>query len=445
MEPENQKVGTSGQQHSPELEFTGERHIMAATGVDLSWGNIEHLVRYGFVCPFIQGKKVLDITCGSGYGSHFMALQGAERVVGVDIDRQAIEHALQFHAHPAIEYIVADAQSVPELADHSFDVIVSFETIEHLPHPKIFLSELRRLLNPGGQIFMSCPNDYRVTPWISEFHLHKFRFNEFRDLFLSVFGEGVFFGQHTVLGSCLLLPVRLGGKSALFDSYKQPLPDNFFEREYIEDVSSIENADGYFVVAGIEPERLGNSVAFSQTPMRSIMLALGSMEQIRSDLENSQSELSLAHRNLDNTRDQLEQSTAELNESRSQLEATRTELNESRSQLEATRTELNESRSQLEATRTELNESRSHLEQSTAELNYSQSQLEATKAELYRNQVQTEQLQAELLDLKNSHEKYQEHLSQARERIEAMESSKFWKLRKSWFQFKRTLGLGNKE
>ncbi|TRT81484.1 MAG: methyltransferase domain-containing protein [Microcystis aeruginosa Ma_AC_P_19900807_S299] len=417
MEPENQKVGTSGQQDSPELEFTGERHIMAATGVDLSWGNIEHLVRYGFVCPFIQGKKVLDITCGSGYGSHFMALQGAERVVGVDIDRQAIEHALQFHAHPAIEYIIADAQSVPELADHSFDVIVSFETIEHLPHPKVFLSEIRRLLKPGGQIFMSCPNDYRVTPWISEFHLHKFRFNEFRDLFLSIFGEGVFFGQHTVLGSCLLLPVRLGGKSALFDSYKQPLPDNFFEREYIEDVSSIENADGYFVVAGIEPDRLGNSVAFSQTPMRSIMLALGSMEQIRSDLENSQSELSLAHRNLDNTSDQLEQSTAE----------------------------LNESRSQLEATRTELNESRSHLEQSTAELNYSQSQLEATKAELYRNQVRTEQLQAELLDLKNSHEHYQEHLSQAQERIEAMESSKFWKLRKSWFQFKRTLGLGNKE
>jgi SAM-dependent methyltransferase len=346
-----------------------------------------------------------------------MALQGAERVVGVDIDRQAIEHALQFHAHPAIEYIIADAQSVPELADHSFDVIVSFETIEHLPHPKVFLSEIRRLLKPGGQIFMSCPNDYRVTPWISEFHLHKFRFNEFRDLFLSIFGEGVFFGQHTVLGSCLLLPVRLGGKSALFDSYKQPLPDNFFEREYIEDVSSIENADGYFVVAGIEPDRLGNSVAFSQTPMRSIMLALGSMEQIRSDLENSQSELSLAHRNLDNTSDQLEQSTAE----------------------------LNESRSQLEATRTELNESRSHLEQSTAELNYSQSQLEATKAELYRNQVRTEQLQAELLDLKNSHEHYQEHLSQAQERIEAMESSKFWKLRKSWFQFKRTLGLGNKE
>jgi 2-polyprenyl-3-methyl-5-hydroxy-6-metoxy-1,4-benzoquinol methylase len=445
MEPENQKVGTSGQQDSAELEFTGERHIMAATGVDLSWGNIEHLVRYGFVCPFIQGKKVLDITCGSGYGSHFMALQGAERVVGVDIDRQAIKHALQFHAHPAIEYIVADAQSVPELADHSFDVIVSFETIEHLPHPKIFLSELRRLLKPGGQIFMSCPNDYRVTPWISEFHLHKFRFNEFRDLFLSVFGEGVFFGQHTVLGSCLLLPVRLGGKSALFDSYKQPLPNNFFEREYIEDVSSLENADGYFVVAGIEPERLGNSLAFSQTPMRSIMLALGFMEQIRSDLENSRSELSLAYRDLDNTRGQLEQSTAELNESRSQLEATRTELNESRSQLEATRTELNESRSQLEATRTELDDSRSQLEATRTELDDSRSRLEQSTTELYRNQVQTEQLQSELLDLKNSHEKYQEHLSQVRERIEAMESSKFWKLRKSWFQFKRTLGLGNNE
>ncbi|MEB3310891.1 MAG: methyltransferase domain-containing protein [Snowella sp.] len=458
------------------LKYTGERHMIGVTGIDLSWGNIEHLIRYAFVTPFIQGKKVLDIACGSGYGSQYMALQGAEQVVGVDIEQQAIDYARKFHNHDVIRYIQSDAQSVPELADDSFDVIVSFETIEHVQHPMLFLTELRRLLKPEGQIFMSCPNDYRISPWISEFHVHKFRFNEFRDLFLSVFGEGTFLGQHTVLGNCLLLPQSLKEKTVQFESYKQSLPNDFFEQEYLEDASSIENADGYFVASGVEPNVLGNTVSISQTPMRSIMLALGALyknqsqiELLQEQLSQTQSELHQAHSQseqaqselhqtcsqldqtqseLHQTRSQLDQTQSELHQTRSQLDQTQSELHQTRSQLDQTQSELHQTRSQLDQTQSEFHQTRSQLDQTQSELHQARSQLDQTQSELHQARSQLDQTQSELEQvqysskhLKVDYEEVQNQLLQYQERIAAMESSKFWKLRKIWFQFKHKCGL----
>src|SRR5262245_22289201 len=151
-------------------------------GVELSLGHIDHMVRYASVSPFVAGKRVLDIACGSGYGSQFLALQGAQEVVGVDIDQTTIEYARTFHDHRAVTYLCADAHVVSELEDASFDVIVCFETIEHVQRPRDLLLELRRLLKPLGRCFISCPNDHRVSPWTSKFHLNRFTFTEFRDL-----------------------------------------------------------------------------------------------------------------------------------------------------------------------------------------------------------------------------------------------------------------------
>ncbi len=321
---------------SVEFQATGERHIPVETGLDTSLANVDHMIRYAMVAPFVPGKRVLDISCGSGYGTQFLALHGAIEVVGVDVDEASINFASKFYAHPNVQHIQSDAHYVRQLEDASFDLIVSFETIEHLQRPRQFLAEVRRLLKPNGQVFLSCPNDHRVSPWISPYHLHRFRFAEFRDLFLSLFGEAVFFGQHYVVASCLVKPIAPPSKVSQFEAYRTRLPDGFFAQHYLEHLSSIENADGYLAVVGVDESELTNQISLSQTAFQALLQAVYHSEAARAGQESNQS--------------QLHQLQAQLN----------------------------------------------------------QAQHEAKLAQ---------------------------------ERIKAMESSKFWQLRKSWFQAKRKLGL----
>ena len=191
------------------------------------------MVRYAAVSPFAVGKRVLDIACGSGYGSQFLALQGADSVVGVDVDQATIEYAQVYHRHPRVVYVRGDAHNVPELEDASFDVIAAFETIEHVERPRDFLLELRRLLKPAGPCFISCPNDHRASPWLSEYHVNRFTFSEFRDIVVAVFGAATFLGQHNSCTSGLLKPRGLSERCVPFGAYVEPLPPGFFGNQML--------------------------------------------------------------------------------------------------------------------------------------------------------------------------------------------------------------------
>lgn len=274
-----------------DFQLTGERHIPVHNGADMSLANVDHMIRYAFVSPFVEGKRVLDISCGAGYGTQFMALQGASEVVGVDIDEESINFASKFYSHPRVNYLQSDAHYVRQLEDASFDVIVSFETIEHLPRPRQFLAELRRLLKPGGQLFVSCPNDYRVSPWLSQFHLHKFRFTEFRNLFLSVFGEGVFVGQHLVVSSCILKPIAPSAKASKFEAYQSELPDSFFCHQYLEHISAIENADGYLAILGVDESLITSQSSTSQNAFQMLMRVICAGEAAISQLDSLRQQL----------------------------------------------------------------------------------------------------------------------------------------------------------
>lgn len=260
---------------------SGERHIPFHVGTDYSLGNVDHMLRYALVAPFVEGKRVLDISCGTGYGSHYLACQGAAEVIAVDVDSDAIAFASKFYSHPSIQYIQSDAHSVPELDDQSFDIIVSFETIEHLQHPRLFLAELRRLLKPDGKAFVSCPNDYRVFPdsWISHFHLHKFKFAEFRDLFLNIFGEGLFMGQHYAVTSVLTRPLTLPAKAQEHGDYLDTSKSNVIQKSYLENLSSIENAAGYLAVFGLDESLLKNHSATAQNAFELLMNWISNAEK----------------------------------------------------------------------------------------------------------------------------------------------------------------------
>ena len=86
-----------------------------------------------------------------------------DSVMGVDVEPEAVEYARGRYKHAGLEYRTGDAQSI-DLPDNSFDVVVSFETIEHLPDYVAYLREVRRVLRPGGVFLLSTPNRLRESP-----------------------------------------------------------------------------------------------------------------------------------------------------------------------------------------------------------------------------------------------------------------------------------------
>jgi ubiquinone/menaquinone biosynthesis C-methylase UbiE len=145
----------------------------------------EHIARYRFAKDFVRGKRVLDIACGEGYGASSFAKAGAYSVVGVDISPEVCEHA---RGKYGIDARTGDAQAIP-LPDRSLDLVVSFETIEHVSAPAAFVRECSRVLVPDGTLIISTPNRpvYSGECTHNPFHQIEFNEEEFRDLLGSHF------------------------------------------------------------------------------------------------------------------------------------------------------------------------------------------------------------------------------------------------------------------
>lgn len=114
---------------------------------------MEHMWRYRFASKRFRGK-VLDVGCGTGYGSRFLHDLGNE-VSSIDVSEDAIGHARKNYAGP--EYIKSSAENIP-FPDEIFDAITAFEVIEHVPDPYKALLEMHRVLKSGGSLFISTPN-----------------------------------------------------------------------------------------------------------------------------------------------------------------------------------------------------------------------------------------------------------------------------------------------
>lgn len=114
----------------------------------------EHYARYALACARCNGEDVLDVACGTGYGTAALLSAGARSVIGLDIDEQAVEHAKTRYG---VNAIVGDCKSLP-FEDGCFGMVVSFETIEHVDDAGRFLAELHRVLKDDGLVFLSTPN-----------------------------------------------------------------------------------------------------------------------------------------------------------------------------------------------------------------------------------------------------------------------------------------------
>ncbi|WP_445514596.1 glycosyltransferase [Stenotrophomonas sp. 3(2025)] len=162
------------------IEFTGERFVPTEHGVIRQ----EHLHRYAWCLPLVAGKDVLDVASGEGYGSAMLA--GVARSVrGVDISPDAVAHAAERYADVSnLRYLQGSAAAIP-LPDDSVDVVVSFETIEHLYEQEEMMSEIRRVLRPDGVMVMSSPNKEVYSDragYHNEYHVKELYLQEFQAL-----------------------------------------------------------------------------------------------------------------------------------------------------------------------------------------------------------------------------------------------------------------------
>lgn len=186
-----------------EIEFTGERFVPGVAG-EIEY---EHVHRYAFAARHVAGRRVLDAACGEGYGSALLA-RTAATVAGVDIDAATLGHAAA--RYRALGNLAFHRASVAELPfrDGSFDVVVSFETIEHLDgadQPRM-LAEFARVLAPGGLLILSAPNRPEYSEkrgHVNPFHRREHDRAELDALVAAQFAARRYYAQRVWMGSVL--------------------------------------------------------------------------------------------------------------------------------------------------------------------------------------------------------------------------------------------------
>jgi SAM-dependent methyltransferase len=209
------------------LTFTGERFLPECAGEMV----YEHWHRYLIARQYASGLRVLDVASGEGYGSHLLA-QAAALVVGVDVSTDAVTHATARYHASNLRYVAASCTDIPE-PDASFDLIVSFETIEHITEHAAFLSEVDRLLAPGGMFIISSPNrpEYSDrTGYKNEFHVKELDRTELQSVLQPHFSAQRWFAQRAAFHS-MVWPLEAVATSAVALNADDPDDQSGFPAE----------------------------------------------------------------------------------------------------------------------------------------------------------------------------------------------------------------------
>jgi 2-polyprenyl-3-methyl-5-hydroxy-6-metoxy-1,4-benzoquinol methylase len=184
-------------------KYTGERLETHESGQ----GMLEHLHRYGITLEFCKDKTVLDIASGEGYGTNFLA-GVASKAVGVDIDTETVKAANEKYAtrKKNLEFLQGSADKIPS-KDGQFDVVVSFETIEHHDKHEEMMAEIKRVLRPGGLLIISSPDKlfYSDKPGTrNPFHVKELYKEEFRSLLTATFNNVQLYRQKSFYASVIV-------------------------------------------------------------------------------------------------------------------------------------------------------------------------------------------------------------------------------------------------
>lgn len=183
------------------MAFTGERFVPECTRE--IW--YEHWHRYQFASAFAAGRRVLDAACGEGYGSALLARQAAS-VLGVDIAEEAVRHARERYAQQAnLRFESGDCTALPVPAQ-PYDLIVSFETLEHVAAQEALVAGFARALADDGVLIISSPDKRTYSDesgFHNEYHVRELYRDEFVALLQAHFPVVRLFGQKLLFQSVL--------------------------------------------------------------------------------------------------------------------------------------------------------------------------------------------------------------------------------------------------
>ena len=264
---------------SVELPFSGERF----TGKMQGQIEIEHLHRYFTARESSRNRDVLDIACGEGYGSALLG-QVARSVIGVDISNEAVWHAQRAYQRDNLTFRVGNGVEIP-VEDDCCDVVVSFETLEHLDEQEGFLKECRRVLRPGGLLIISTPDREVYSPdgsVANRYHIRELGRDEFGSALLEVFPCVEMLGQRPMLGSAML-PLKTSATDFPGLTFEQRGPEMFEANEGL--------ARALYLVAycSDRPVRIPRFSLYVETSQLELRAA-----QVAQQLQTAQAELALA-------------------------------------------------------------------------------------------------------------------------------------------------------
>ena len=160
------------------------------------WG--EHLHRYEEVIKSLSGNEtILDIACGSGFGTHLLSTHSTGKVFGGDLSTEAINLCDNSYNKDNLSYEIMDGTKL-KFEDNTFDVVVSFETIEHTTRFHEMIKELKRVIKPNGIIYLSTPNIKINSPTgivTNPYHTQEWDYKEFCKIINKHFNSHKIFGQ----------------------------------------------------------------------------------------------------------------------------------------------------------------------------------------------------------------------------------------------------------
>ena len=180
----------------------GERYVPWLSGIS----RLEHYTRYYFALELVERKNVLDIACGEGYGSAILAKK-SKKVVGVDVSPTVISHAKKKYSKlDNLSFKEGSTDQIP-LNDNSVEVVVSFETLEHISQQDQMLSEIKRVLTKDGKLILSTPdkNNYLAeSDFENKHHIKELSISELKKLVSKYFLKAAYYKQLVTLSSSII-------------------------------------------------------------------------------------------------------------------------------------------------------------------------------------------------------------------------------------------------
>jgi SAM-dependent methyltransferase len=184
----------------------------------------EHWHRYLFAWRIAQGKRVLDAACGEGYGSALLA-RTAKSVLGLDIDASSIAHARErYGSRENLRYEIGDATAL-DVEPESFDLVVSFETLEHVEAQERMLEGFARALTADGVLVISSPDKRtysEVAGFRNEFHTRELYRDELLAMLKPHFPHVRLYGQKLLFQSAIWSQDGSGGACEAWTGSAEP-------------------------------------------------------------------------------------------------------------------------------------------------------------------------------------------------------------------------------